>query len=86
MKMYLGAAALAVVAFAVQPADAAKMMGGCSGTNLSKTETMIETMAEGPAKIMAQQEIATAQTAMLDGKMGQCAVHLNKAMHADMMK
>ncbi len=86
MKMYLGAAAMVLVAVVVQPASAAKMTGGCSGANLGKTEAMIEAMAEGPAKMMAQQEIATAQTAMLDGKMAQCAMHLNKAMHADMMK
>ena len=35
---------------------------------------------------MAQKEIAAAQAAMLDGKMGACAMHLSKAMHAGMMK
>jgi hypothetical protein len=35
---------------------------------------------------MGQKEIAMAQTAMLDGKMGACAVHLGKAMHAGMTK
>jgi len=37
------------------------------------------------AKITAQKEVAAAQTAMLDGKMGACAMHLNKAMHAGAM-
>jgi hypothetical protein len=79
----LGAATIAAVAFAfaMAPASAAKM-GGCSGANLEKTETMIEGMAEGDGKIMAQKEVALAQTAMLDGKMGVCAVHLSKAMNA----
>ena len=43
-------------------------------------------MADGEGKSMAQKEIASAQTAMLDGKMGACGVHLNKAMHAGMTK
>jgi hypothetical protein len=43
-------------------------------------------MADGEGKMMAQKEVAMAQTAMLDGKMGACGMHLNKAMHAGMMK
>jgi hypothetical protein len=81
----LGAAAMAAVVLAVAPASAAKM-GGCSGPNLTKTESMIETMADGEGKMMAQKEVALAQTAMLDGKMGACGMHLNKAMHVGMMK
>ena len=69
LNKLLGAATIAAVAFVVVPASAAKM-GGCSGANLEKTETMIEAMAEGDGKIMAQKEVALAQTAMLDGKMG----------------
>jgi hypothetical protein len=81
----LGAAAMAAVAFAVVPASAAKM-GGCSGENLTKTESMIETMADGEGKMVAQKEIAQAQDAMLSGKMGACAAHLSKAMHAGTSK
>jgi len=77
----LGAAVMAAVAFAVVPASAAKM-GGCSAENLSKTESMIEAMADGEGKIMAQKEVAQAQDAMLSGKMGVCAAHLSKAMRA----
>lgn len=76
---------MAAVALAVVPASAAKM-GGCNGQNLSKTESMIEATADGEGKMMAQKEIAQAQDAMLSGKMGVCAMHLNKAMHAGMMK
>lgn len=79
----LGATATAAVILAVAPAFAAHM-AGCSGANMTKTETMIETMADGDGKAMAQQEIASAQTAMLDGKMGACSMHLSKAMHAGM--
>ena len=72
---------MATVAFAVVPASAAKM-GGCSGENLTKTESRIETMADGQDKIVAQKEVSQAQEALLSGKMGVCATHLSKAMHA----
>jgi hypothetical protein len=86
IKKLLGAAAMAAVAaYAVVPASAAKIEG-CSGGNLTKTESMIEAMADGEGKIAAQKEVAQAQDAMLGGKMGVCAVHLSKAMHAGMTK
>jgi len=86
IKKLLGAAAMAAVAaYAVVPASAAQIEG-CSGGNLTKTESMIETMADGEGKITAQKEVAQAQDAMLSGKMGACAVHLSKAMHAGMTK
>ena len=80
----LGAATTAAVILAVAPASAAKL-GGCSGENLMKTESMIDAMADGPGKITSQKEVALAQTAMLDGKMGACAMHLSKAMHVHTM-
>ena len=76
---------MAAVAFAVVPASAAKMEG-CNGANLGKTESMIETMADGEGKNAAQKEIAQAQDALLSGKMGACAAHLSKAMHAGASK
>jgi hypothetical protein len=85
IKKLLGAAAMAAVAYAVVPASAAKM-AGCSGENMMKTESMIDAMADGEGKITAQKEIAMAQTAMLDGKMGVCGMHLSKAMHVGMSK
>jgi hypothetical protein len=85
IKKLLGAAAMAAVAYAVVPASAAKM-AGCSGENMMKTESMIDVMADGEGKITAQKEIAMAQTAMLDGKMGACGMHLSKAMHVGMSK
>jgi hypothetical protein len=81
LKKLLGVAAIAAVAYAVVPAQAAHMGGvGCSGANFAKTESAIETMADGEHKMAAQKEIAAAQDAMLNGK-GGCAVHLSKAMH-----
>jgi hypothetical protein len=81
----LGAAVMAAVAFAVVPASAAKL-AGCSGDNLSKTESTIEAMADGEGKSAAQKEIAQAQDALLSGKLGACAAHLSKAMHAGASK
>ena len=81
----LGAAAMAAILCATLPASAASI-GGCSGANLTKTETTVDAMADGQGRIMAQKEIAAAQSAMLDGKMGACAMHLSKAMHVGMMK
>jgi len=86
LKKLLGAAAMAAVTFAVVPTHAAKMGGGCSSENLAKTETMIETMADGEGKMMAQKELSAAQDAMLGGKMGVCGMHLSKAMHVGMSK
>jgi hypothetical protein len=86
LNKLLAATAIAAMAYAVSPADAARVKAGCSGDNLSKTETMIENMADGEGKIAAQKEIAAAQDAMLSGKMGACASHLGKAMHVGTAK
>ena len=83
----LGAAVVAAIAFAVVPANAAKVAAvGCSAPSLEKTESMVDAMADGEAKMMAQKEMAMAQDALLDGKQGACGMHLSKAMHAGMMK
>jgi hypothetical protein len=87
MTKLLGVIAIAAVAFAVAPAQAAKhSMGGCSGANLEKTETAVENMADGDGKFVAEKEVTAAQDAMLNGKMGACGMHLNKAMQATMGK
>jgi hypothetical protein len=80
----LGAAAIAAVMYSTVPASAGSI--GCNGESLTKTETSVEAMADGEGKSVAQKEVALAQTAMLDGKMGACASHLSKASHAGMMK
>ena len=82
----IAAAAVAAFAYAVVPADAARVGAGCSGENLAKIESMIEAMADGDSKFAAQKEIAMAQDSMLGGKMGACGMHLSKAMHAGMVK
>jgi hypothetical protein len=84
IKKLLGVAAMAAVAYSVVPVSAAKMEG-CSAGNLSKAESMIEAMADGEGKVTAQKEVAQAQDALLNGKMGACSVHLSKAMHVGTM-
>lgn len=75
----LSAAAFATVVFVALPASAARMEG-CSPTNLAKAESAVETMADGGAKWAGFKEMTDAQAALLDGKMGICAVHLTRAM------
>ena len=86
LNKLLGAVAMAAVAYATCPANAAKVSAGCSGENLTKVEFTIETMADGEGKMVAQKEISLAQEAMLGGKMGVCAAHLSKAMHVGTSK
>jgi hypothetical protein len=80
VKKLLGAAAVAAVALAMVPAQAAKMGMGCSGANFGKTESAIETMADGDGKWAAVKEMAAAQDSMLNNKWGACSTHLSKAM------
>ena len=86
LNKLLGAAAIAAIAYATCPAQAAKVSAGCSSENLTKTESMVDAMADSDGKMVARKEIAAAQDAMLSGKMGACAAHLNKAAHAGAMK
>jgi hypothetical protein len=87
LNKLLGAAAMVAVALVVVPAHAAKMGAvGCNGDSQMKAETMVDSMADGDGKFVAQKEIAMAQEAMLSGKTGACGMHLTKAMHAGMAK
>jgi hypothetical protein len=81
IKTFIGAAAMAAVAFAVVPAQAAHhhMGMGCSGANLGKTEAAIEAMADNEVKFAAENEVSLAQDAMLNNKWGACGAHLSKA-------
>ena len=89
LRKLLGAAAMAATAYAFAPAYAAHVhhvhVGvGCSSENLAKAEGGVETMADGPAKFVAEKEIAQAQDAMLSGKISGCAMHLSRAMRSEM--
>jgi hypothetical protein len=89
-RKLLGAAAIAATAYAFVPAAHARHVHhaahagvGCIGDNFAKAEGEVETMADGPAKFMAEREIAQAQDAMLSGKMSGCAMHLGRALRAE---
>lgn len=84
IRTLIGAAAMAAIAYAVVPAQAARMSVGCSGANLGKTEAAVEAMPDTDVKFMAEKEISLAQDAMLNGKMGACGMHLGRAAHAAM--
>ena len=85
LRKLLGAAAMAATAYAFVPAYAAHVhVGvGCSSENLAKAEGGADAMPDGPGKFMAEWEIAQAQEAMLSGKMSGCAMHLGRAMRAE---
>jgi hypothetical protein len=76
----LGVAAVAAVAFAVVPAQAAHMGVGCNGSSFAKAESAVEASADGPSKFAAEKEVAAAQDAYLNNKFGACGSHLSKAM------
>jgi hypothetical protein len=82
LKKLLGAAAMAASVYAFVPAHAAHFGIGCSGEDLARTEGAVEIMADGSGKLIAQREVAQAQDAMLNGKMGGCAMHLTRALQA----
>src|SRR5215471_4737669 len=92
LKKLLSAAAMAASAAAFAPAyaahvhtahlNAARAGVGCSGENLARTQGAVETMVDGPGKLMAEREIGQAQDAMINGKMSGCAMHLSRAMRA----
>jgi hypothetical protein len=87
LKNLLGAAAIAALAFAAAPAQAAHVGGvGCSGVAFAKTESAIETAADGDNKWAAEKEIAAAQDAFLNNKFGACSSHLNKALRVSAAK
>ena len=76
----LGVAAVAAVAFAVAPAQAAHTGVGCNGAGFAKAESAVEASADGPSKWTAEKEVAAAQDAYLNNKFGACGSHLGKAL------
>jgi hypothetical protein len=69
-------AAASAVLMMVEPASAATM-GGCSSANLTKTQTMVEKMADGPQKAMMEREVGMANDAIAKGNMRACAMHIS---------
>jgi hypothetical protein len=81
--LVLPAAAIAAIAFTAVPASAAKMRAaGCSSDSIAKAEATVDAMPDTDAnKQMGFKEMTDANEALVSGKMGECAVHLNKVLH-----
>jgi len=82
-QLVLPAAAIAAIAFTTLPASAAKMRAaGCSSDNIAKAEAAVDAMPDTDTnKQMGFKEMTDANEALVSGKMGECAVHLNKVLH-----
>jgi hypothetical protein len=83
-NLVLPTAAIAAIAFAAAPASAAKVhaMTGCSGDSIAKAEATVDAMPDTDTnKQTGYKEMTDANEALVSGKMGECAMHLNKVMH-----
>lgn len=77
MKFSIFAASMiAASVLALGPASA--RMTGCTSAGLTKTESAVEAMADTPSKFMMQREIGLANTAISNGDMRGCAMHMNR--------
>ena len=83
-KRILTAVALTAVLFAVAPASAKGMK--CTEANMAKANDMMMTMPDGDNKTMGMKEMTMAQDSMGMKKMGECSIHMSKAMKMGMMK
>ena len=74
MKVFAITAAV-LLAFSVTPAFAKAMK--CTGENMAKTTSAMNTMPEGPGKMAMAKEMGKANTAMSKGDMrGACAAYM----------
>ena len=83
-KGILTVAALTAVLFAVAPASAKGMK--CTEANMTKANDMMMKMPDGENKTMGMKEMTMAQDSMSMKKMGDCSMHMSKAMKMGMMK
>ncbi len=78
-------AAIAVAAFAVTPASAAKMMT-CAKDGPTKVGAMLTPMPETPKKMAVYKQVAMMNAAMSKGDMRACNKAIIGAQKAAMMK
>jgi hypothetical protein len=83
-KTIAGLLALSVLAFATAPASAASM--SCNAADVAKVTAMVPMMTDGANKSTAYKEMTATNTAMSQGNMKNCAMHLNMAAKAAMSK
>ena len=87
-KTLLGAVALTALVLSVAPASAAHRgaMMGCGGDNMAKVNDSVSALSDAaPNKWDAVKEVGLANTALSEGKPGECAMHLSRAEHEGMM-
>jgi hypothetical protein len=82
MKILITAAIFSALAFS--PASAEMM--SCSADNMAKTNMMMTTMVNGPAKMGMGKEMNMANTDMSKGNMRGGCMHYMKAQKMSMMK
>jgi hypothetical protein len=83
-KRVLTMLALTAVVFAVAPASAKGMK--CTEASMTKANDMMMKMPDGDNKTMGMKEMTMAQDSMGMKKMGDCSMHMSKAMKMGMMK
>ncbi|MEY9128612.1 hypothetical protein ACVIWV_005489 [Bradyrhizobium diazoefficiens] len=84
MKMLLTTAAFVAFTLSLSPASAAMM--ACTGENMMKSTAMMMGTADTPAKMVANKEMAMANTDMSNGKMKSGCMHYMKSQKAMMAK
>jgi len=78
MKTIVGAAALCL-AFTAMSVSA--QAASCAGKDMTKAEDRMEGMSDvNPSKPAIAAELATASSALSEGKGRECAIHLTKAV------
>jgi hypothetical protein len=80
-KMFVSAALLVCLS-----APAAAEMMKCTGENMAKTGTMMQTMQDGPGKMGMGKEMGMANMEMSKGNMRGACMHYMKAQKMGMMK
>jgi hypothetical protein len=83
-KGILTMAAVTAVLFSITPASAKGMK--CTEANMAKGNDMMMKMPDGENKTMGMKEMTMAQDSMGMKKMGDCSMHMSKAMKMGMMK
>ena len=83
-KSILTVVAVTAVLFAVAPVSAKGMK--CTEANMAKGNNAMMKMPDGENKVMGMKEMTMAQDSMGMKKMGDCSMHMSKAMKMGMMK
>jgi hypothetical protein len=84
MKILLTTVAFVAFTFSLSPASAAMM--ACTSANMMNSAAVMGGMADTPAKMAMNKEMAMANTDMSNGKMKSACMHYMKSQKAMSMK